>query len=104
MSEHGHCPKCSADLNGGSIWQTFYDQAIAGQHYRQKNGAFSSSVGDAEKLADESAAMYGATRDKGQWGRAVGIYDLESDRTVRFKCPDCKHEWPRDVRARGPIA
>lgn len=74
---HGHCPACDADLNGGSIWQTF-----------KKQGA-----SDAE--ADDIAAMYGATRANGQWGRQIAIYSRDQDRTVAFRCPDCDHEWSR---------
>jgi hypothetical protein len=77
MSEHGHCPNCNVDLNGGSIWEHFFKE-----------------TGD-EKEADRIAEMYGATREKGQWGREIGIYDMETDRTVQWKCPDCNHEWPR---------
>lgn len=94
MSEHGHCPHCNADLNGGSIWQTFYDQAVAGKHYRQKDGAFS-TPDDAERLADESASHYGATRDSGQWGRQIGVSCMTRDRIVEWQCPDCKRTWDR---------
>jgi predicted RNA-binding Zn-ribbon protein involved in translation (DUF1610 family) len=75
---HGNCPHCGVDLNGGSIWQTMLEQ----------------SGGD-EAEADRKAAMYGATRTSGQWGRQIGIYSMESDRTVSYVCPDCKGEWPR---------
>ena len=75
--EHGSCPHCKADLNGGSIWQTFFD----------KTGS--------EEEADNAARSYGASRTYGQWGRQAGIYDMEKDRTVRYKCPDCQGEWPR---------
>lgn len=77
MSEHGHCPNCNVDLNGGSIWE----------HFFKEKGS--------EEEADRSAAMYGATREKGQWGRAIGIYDMDTDRTVSWKCPDCNHTWKR---------
>lgn len=91
--DHGHCPKCNADLNGGSIWQHFYDQALDGKHYKQ--AGVMPEPGEAEKLADASASMYGATRTEGQWGREIGIYDREKDRTVEYQCPDCGHTWPR---------
>ena len=77
MNEHGHCPKCNADLDGGSIWEHFFR-----------------SFKD-EKKADEIAEMYGATREKGRWGRAIALYSRDEDRTVAYKCPDCKHEWSR---------
>jgi hypothetical protein len=72
-----HCPKCGVSLDGGSIWEYFYD------------------LTGSEEEADRSASMYGATREKGRWGRAIGIYNFEQDRTVAFRCPDCNHEWER---------
>ena len=29
------------------------------------------------------------------YSRLIGIYDLEEDMTVAWRCPDCKHQWPR---------
>ena len=75
MSEHGHCPNCKVDLDGGSIWQYFLKET------------------GREKEADRIAAQYGATRTKGQWGREIGLSDGDSVRA--WKCPDCDHEWPR---------
>lgn len=77
MSSPEECPSCKANLVGGSIWQTFRDQ-----------------YGSDEK-ADEVAAMYGATRTKGNWGRAIACYDLKKDRTTGWLCPDCDHRWGR---------
>jgi hypothetical protein len=77
MNEHGYCPNCNANLDGGSIWQHFYE----------KYGT--------ERQADETAALYGATKEKGAWGRAIAIYDRDKDRTVAWVCPDCKHQWER---------
>ena len=75
MNEHGYCPNCNKDLDGTLIWDTFFDK-----------------YGDVDK-ADEAAASYGATRETGKWGLKIGIYDMESDRTVSWQCPDCNHEW-----------
>lgn len=77
MNEHGYCPNCGTDLDGGSIWQHFFEQY------------------GSEDEADRISAMYGATRERGQWGRQVGIYDMDRDRTVSWQCPDCKHVWER---------
>lgn len=74
---HGHCPNCNLDLNGGSIWATFNEKYAD------------------EAKADEIAAMYGATRDTGSWGKAISIYDMERDITVAWKCPECNHQWER---------
>jgi hypothetical protein len=92
--EHRNCPHCGVSLDGGSIWQTGYDFALAGKHYKQ-HGIPTDSKAEAEALADEYAAAYGATRTQGQWGREIGIYDMGKDRTVKYQCPDCEKEWPR---------
>jgi rubrerythrin len=76
-NEHGHCPNCNADLDGGSIWETFF----------QLTGS--------EEEADRKAEMYGANREKGRWGRTIALYDRDKDRTVAWKCPDCEHTWER---------
>ena len=78
MSEHGHCPNCGTDLDGGSIYEHFLKE-----------------YGDEQK-ALETAKMYGATKETGQWGRQIGIYDTDLDRTVEHKCPDCEHVWRID--------
>jgi len=77
MPEHGYCPKCGVDLDGGSIWEHFFKET------------------GSEKEADRIAEMYGADRTHGQWGRKIGIYDMERDRAVAWQCPDCGHEWAR---------
>lgn len=75
--DQGHCPACKADLNGGSIWEHFFKET------------------GSEAEADRIAELYGATRTSGQWGRQIGLYDMDKDRTVAWKCPDCGHEWAR---------
>lgn len=80
--DHGNCPACQADLNGGSIYQ----------HFLAANEP-------AEAL--RIAKMYGATETEGQWGRATAIYSQQRDRTVAYRCPDCGHEWPALEQANG---
>jgi hypothetical protein len=75
MNEHGYCPNCSTDLDGGLIWQHFYKEF------------------GTKALADEYARLYGATRTTGRWGRASGVYDTQKDRTTGWWCPDCNHFW-----------
>jgi rubrerythrin len=77
MSEHGNCPSCNSNLNGDLIFDTFMNK----YNDRQK--------------ALETAEMYGATETEGHWGRAIGLYSLEKDRTVIYRCPDCNHQWER---------
>jgi len=93
-NEHGHCPHCGADLNGGSIWDTGLEFALAGKHYEQK-GVPETDIAKAEKRADEYAAAYGATRAKGRWGRQMGLTDMTLDRITEWQCPDCEHRWKR---------
>jgi hypothetical protein len=76
-NEHGYCPNCNADLDGDSIWEHFFKE-----------------TGD-EREATKIADMYGATREKGKFGRQIGLYDRDKDRTVAWKCPDCEHVWER---------
>lgn len=71
------CPGCKTDLEGGLIFDTMMGQ-----------------YGE-EARALDAAASYGATKTSGRWDRAIGIYSLEEDRTIGWKCPDCKHEWGR---------
>ena len=30
-----------------------------------------------------------------RWSRRIGIYSIETDRTVAWMCPDCKGQWER---------
>ena len=80
MNEHGYCPNCGMDFDGGLIFDTFMERY----------------EGDEEK-ALESASYYGATKTKGRWGHRIALYDLERDMTTHWKCPDCKHIWGRDA-------
>lgn len=91
---HGTCPHCGEDMNGGSIWQTFYDRGRQDGYYHH-NGGVPMNHEEAEALADEVASQYGATRTKGNWGRQIGLYDMDKDRTVAWKCPDCGETWER---------
>ena len=76
-NEHGHCPNCKADLDGEPIWEHFFKQT--------------GNEIDADRIADH----YGATRERGKFGRAIALYDRDQDRTVGWKCPDCGHTWER---------
>lgn len=72
---HGRCPNCGVSFDGDLIWQTFKDQ------------------GKSDEEADEIAYMYGATRTEGRWGKQLGIYSVEKDRTMAYKCYDCNYLW-----------
>lgn len=50
------------------------------------------SVSEATRIAH----MYGATRENGKcWRREIGIYDIDEDATVAYKCPDCSGTWSK---------
>jgi hypothetical protein len=78
MNEHGYCPNCGMDFDGGLIFDTFIKQYD----------------GD-EENALETASWYGATKTTGRWGYKIAIYSMEEDRTVQWRCPDCEHTWDR---------
>ncbi|MFD1445778.1 hypothetical protein [Oceanobacillus profundus] len=44
-----------------------------------------------EPILNEDQEWYGATH----FTRKIGMYDLEKDRTIKWKCPDCGGEWDR---------
>ena len=71
------CPNCNANLEGDLIFEDFLEL-----------------YGDEQK-ALETAAMYGATKTEGRWGREIGIYDIVRDRVAEWQCPDCGHVWLR---------
>ena len=80
-NEHGYCPNCGMDFDGDLIWDT------------------GMKLYDDEERADEYAELYGATRTTGRWGKNIGIYSIEEDRTIGFKCPECDHEYGRNKRS-----
>jgi hypothetical protein len=51
--------------------------------------------GDKTK-ALKAAEMYGADDKNGKrWGREIGMYSLETDRTYAYRCPDCHQTWTK---------
>jgi hypothetical protein len=47
-----------------------------------------------DKIPDDIKKHYRGTH----WKREIGIYDINLDRTVKYQCPDCKGEWPVDLK------
>ena len=78
MNEHGYCPNCNLDFDDGLIYESFLEE------YQD------------EETALEKASYYGATKTTGRWGKKIGIYSMEEDRTTHWKCPECGHEWGRE--------
>lgn len=42
-----------------------------------------------DPIPEDSQKLYGATH----FSRKIGLYDQNTDRTVKWMCPDCKGEW-----------
>lgn len=71
------CPHCCVSLLGEKIIDVFLKQ---GKTYDQ---------------ALEWARLYKGFEEYGienRFGREIGIYDIEKDRTVYYICPDCKEK------------
>ena len=99
-NDHGNCPHCGVDLNGGSIWEFFYKKFQDDGYWLDEDGKYITeprvlTPEEAAIAADKTAETYGATRTEGQWGREIGEYSIEKDRTVSWSCPDCGGKWPR---------
>lgn len=50
------------------------------------------------QIPDKDAHMFAGEYDKDgrKWfSRKTGIYCTDADRTVAWRCPDCKEEWGR---------
>ena len=72
------CPSCFADLRGDLI----FDVGL-----KMHNG----DRDEALKFAE----CFGASETEGCFGKVIGIYDFDRDRTVAWHCPECDYEWPR---------
>jgi len=44
-------------------------------------------------IPEEHQHLY---NEKRFFSRLIGIYSLQCDRTVKWQCPDCKKEFPRE--------
>lgn len=42
-----------------------------------------------KQIPKEQQISYGATH----FTRKIGMYDLEKDKTIKWKCPECNGEW-----------
>ena len=74
---HGYCPHCNTNFDGELIIEFFITK------------------GYTEEEADAIAAQYEGYNQHGQsnrWDRRIGLYDMEKDRTVANRCPDCGRE------------
>lgn len=96
--DHGRCPSCDMDFNGGLIWEHFYNEFITKGYWRDENGNYTIdrrilTHEEAELTADTVSEGYGANRTQGRWGLQIGISDWDS--VYAWTCPGCKHSWDR---------
>lgn len=71
-NEHGYCPNCGLNFDGGDIKQEFMSQ------------------GKTEKEAHRIAVNYGYEIGRTQWDRRIGHYCRDKDRHTYYTCPNCK--------------
>jgi rubrerythrin len=76
-NDHGSCPSCSYNFNGSFVWDHFYKET------------------GSEEEATRIAEMYGASKGHGRFGKQIGIYDSDKDRTTQWMCPSCEYTWER---------
>jgi len=96
--DHGRCPHCDADLNGGLIWEHFFNEFVTNGYWLDENGKYTRerrvlSHEEAFNAATDVARNYGATQTEGRWGRQIG--ETRNDRIYQWHCPDCKGTWLR---------
>ena len=80
MNIHGYCPHCNANLDGDLV----IDYPL--------------SQGESIKEALEYVKSYSGWDEHGEanrWGRAIGLYCRDRDRTIGYRCPDCNEVWER---------
>jgi hypothetical protein len=69
------CPHCQANLDDGDIYEVVLEKYH--DHFK----------------ATEAAGHFGwSMADKKRFSRIVGQYNLETDRTESYSCPDCRKE------------
>lgn len=75
---NGYCPHCNADLDGDLV----IDYPLSQGQTRDEALAYAAMYDGWDKHGEEN-----------RWGRALGIYSMEQDRTIGYRCPDCGGEW-----------
>lgn len=75
--EHGQCKSCGFDLNGDGVYE----------HFLKEYGSHQKAL--------ETAEMYGATKEKGRFGKAIHmkVYDKNYNKLPSWwMCPECRKE------------
>lgn len=77
VNQHGICQWCGKDFDGENIIEYFI------------------KVGYTPEKALETAQQYASYDEYGEaakWDLRIGIYDMNRDRIVAVKCPECNQE------------
>ncbi|GGA91549.1 hypothetical protein [Ornithinibacillus halotolerans] len=61
------------------------------QYFNEKCPHCNASL-QGDPIPEDEQKHYRATH----FTRKIGMYDLEKDRTMKWKCPDCNWEWDRE--------
>ena len=80
MNINGYCPHCNTSLDGDLV----IDYPL--------------SQGQMMSEAIEYAWGYEGWDEHGEanrWGKAIGLYCMDRDRTTAYRCPDCNDTWER---------
>ena len=75
---HGYCPHCNADLDGDLV----IDYPLSNRY--------------SPDLVLEYVSSYAGWNEHGEknrFSRAIGLYDINKDRTTAYRCPDCNKTW-----------
>lgn len=80
MNKNGYCPHCNANLDGDLV----IDYPLSKGYTMEEALKYAKSY--------EGWKQYGL---ENRWGRQIMIYDMDKDRTVAYKCPDCGETWSR---------
>jgi hypothetical protein len=82
--ELSHCPKCNADMDGGSIYETCIQQRENYEYWQDKTDA------EIRQIVEEHY------RPPYRWSRWIGIeIQGEYDGVSYYRCPDCDSVFDR---------
>lgn len=85
LDQHGHCPVCDYDWDGGSILESWKEKREAGQDYY---------VGRSD--TDLEAEMHEFYSPPFRWSRLIGVeIQGKYDGVSEWMCPRCNSRWDR---------
>lgn len=75
---HGYCPHCNVDLDGDLV----IDYPLSQGKTREEALEYASSY-----------CGWDEHGEKNRFSRAIGLYDINKDRTTAYRCPNCNKTW-----------